>query len=93
MAKTKNKERSELEYFRGKIKRLETENRQLKKRVNSLDKREHYYDCKLDEVEEEAEETPQLEKCKECGKGEIKVLDLKHIVIETCTICDYRKRL
>lgn len=90
MAKTSRKERSETEHFRGRIKKLEAENRQLKKRLRSLDKAAHFYEDLIDAV---AEDIIIEEKCPQCKEGKPQVLDLKHVRFMTCTHCDYRKKV
>ena len=90
MGKIRRKERSETEYLRGQIKELEKENRQLKKRLRSLDKRSHMYE---DLIEAVAEDIVIEEKCEVCKTGKHSILDLKHVRFEVCSDCDYRKKL
>lgn len=91
MGKTRNKERSETEYLRGKNKKLETENRALKKRIRQLDKRAHFFDELVEGIAEEVIE-PVTEKCPSCFKGDLKILDLSFIKYICCDQCDYRKK-
>lgn len=92
MGKTRRKERSEAEYLRGQVRKLESENRQLKKRVKQLDRKSHFYENLVDEGIEEVEF--KAEKCpvKDC-EGFLVLLDLKHVRFDCCTECEYRKRL
>lgn len=89
MSKSRNKNRSELEYVRGKNKQLKSENRQLRRRVNDLEKRSHFYEEVIDDVVEDID----LDECQECGKGYLQVLDLKYIKFVHCDTCGYKERL
>lgn len=91
MGKTRRKERSEVEYYRGQIKALEKENRQLKKRVRALDKTAHFYEDLVDFIADDIY-VPD-EKCPICKTGKHQLLDLKYVRYMTCTECDYRKKL
>lgn len=91
MAKTRRRERSETEYLRGQIKKLESENRQLKKRVKQLDRKAHFYEDLVDEGVEEIDF--KAERCPQCKNGTIFLLDLKYVKFQTCTECDYRKKV
>lgn len=88
MSKTKNKNRSENEYFNGKIRKLESENRQLKKRLKALDKRAHYFEEMVNEVVEDVE---MKNICPQCNKGTLQENDFKHIIIVKCDNCKYQK--
>lgn len=88
MSKTKNKNRSEQEYLNGQIRKLESENRQLKKRLKALDKRAHYYEEILNDVEDEVE---MKNICPQCNKGTLCEHDFKHLIIVKCDNCKYQK--
>jgi ribosomal protein L44E len=90
VSKTKNKERSESEYLRGQIRKLESENRQLKRRVKALDRRAHFYE---DLVEDATEDINIKDRCPSCKEGTTSIVDLKYVRFETCDSCDYRKKL
>lgn len=90
MAKTKRRERSEIEYLRGQVRKLETENRQLKKRVRALDKRAHFYEDLVDVV---AEEIAIDDQCEHCKTGKIRALDLKYVKYLVCDKCDYKEKI
>jgi len=90
MAKTKQRERSETEYLRGQVRKLETENRQLKKRVRALDKRAHFYNDLLEAV---AEEIIIDDKCPQCKTGKLNYKDFKYVQYEICQECDYKRKL
>lgn len=90
MGKTRRKESSEVEYFRGRVKKLEAENRQLKRRLKTLDRRAHFYEDLIDDA---AEDIKISNRCPVCKKGTVILLDLKYVKFETCDSCDYRKKL
>lgn len=84
MSKTYRKSGSELEFLRGEVKRL-------KKLVRQLQKNAHIYNNIKDLVEDPPDEEDEKIICNECGKGEVKILDLGNRQVITCTICDHRK--
>ena len=90
MAKTKQREGSELEYLRGRLKKLESENRQLKRRVKQLDRRAHFYEDLVDEV---SDDIIVDEKCPECKTGKTSVKDFKYVQYEVCDSCEYKRKL
>lgn len=91
MSKTRQKEKSEIELLRGKVRKLESTCRRLRKENNALKKRMHFTENVIDEVAEDIE--PKAETCQNCGKGELAVVDLVHVLIESCNLCEYRKRI
>ena len=84
----KQKDRSETEYLKGIIRKLESENRQLKRELKNAKKYEAF-ECD----EEMVIEKPKKKKlCKHCGEGEeIKNTLWNSRVMVTCTVCDFRK--
>lgn len=78
-----------MEHLRGQNKKLLSENRQLRKQVNSLKKQAHFYEETFDELAEEID----LDACDQCGKGFISIVDLKYIKILSCNICPYNERI
>lgn len=88
MSKTKNKNHSELEHLRGQNKQLKSENRQLKRQLKNLENRAHFYE----EVIEDVTEDLNIDTCFECGKGNLQVLDLKHVKFIHCDLCGYKER-
>lgn len=89
MGKTRRKERSESEYLRGRIKKLESENRQLKKRIRQFDKRSHLYEDIIEAVEDIIIE----DRCLNCKTGKLSVKDFKFVRYEVCDSCEYKKKL
>lgn len=90
MSKTKNKSRTEIEHLRGEIKRLKSQVRSLTRRNKELERKSHYYQDVVDEVVEDA---TIVDACTTCGKGKIKLLDLKHIVYKVCDICGEKEKI
>ena len=91
MSKTKNKNRSELEFLNGKIRELESENRQLRKRLKQLDKKAHLYEGLIDAVAEEIK--PEVDKCNKCKEGILQHVDLKHAKFLVCGTCKNRTKV
>jgi len=89
MSKTKQQNRSETEHLRGLVKKLKSENRQLKKRVRALDKKAHFYEEVVDEV---AKEVSMSNACPECPTGNLKEHDFVHIILTKCNHCEYEKK-
>ena len=84
MSKSKNKNRSEVEFLKGKIRKLESQLKYFKKR-------EHFFDAPVEDIVEEAEEI-QAEKCPVCRQGIIIKTDFVFATLEKCLNCDYEKR-
>lgn len=83
----KNKERSEVEYLRGELRRLKKEVAVLRKELAKRIDRDF---ADAYEVEEEVEEEYVKEvSCPKCGK-ELEVIDLNIRLLHTCK-CGYRK--
>ena len=91
MSKTKQRERSEVEHLRGKIRELESENRQLRKRLKRLDKQSHLYEDIIDAVAEEIEVPSN--NCEKCKNGVLQTVDLKYARFVVCQTCKERKKL
>ncbi len=91
MSKTKNKGHSEVELLRGRIRRLESTCRRLRKRNKQLERKTHFHEDVIDDITETT--VPKGEICPECGKGQITTLDLKFVLIESCELCEYRKKI
>lgn len=92
MSKTKRKERNEYEYLRGQIRKLESENRQLRKRLKQLDKKSHFYEDLIDAV---AEDITMDNNCKKCRSGILRHVDLKYAQFLVCANpeCQDRKKI
>jgi archaellum component FlaC len=93
VSKTKNRERSEVEYLRGQIRELESENRQLRRRLKTLDKKTHLYEGIVEAVAEEIKPNTEAEtKCKKCKIGTIRFIDVKHAKFFVCSECHHREK-
>jgi predicted RNase H-like nuclease (RuvC/YqgF family) len=90
MSKSRNKNGSELEYFRGRVKNLERENRRLKRQLKHFERKNYHFENVIEEASDDVRERPN--KCNECGKGTLIVYDFKHLVVTTCDICDYQTK-
>jgi len=91
----KKKERSEGEYYRGKIRELEKENRHLHRQLKYMEKNQHIYeDIILGDKEAAFEEkTEKQQCCPECGKGKIKTINIIGRIFIECDTCHYRKKI
>jgi hypothetical protein len=95
---TKNRNRSDSEYYRGIIRELQKENRELKKQLRYYTKRENEFENNREELEalatlqaNEEEYKSTLIKCLECGKGtkdSFEIMEGKFI--HTCIVCGHR---
>lgn len=94
MSKTRQKERSEIELLKGRIRKLESENRAYRRENKSLKKKAHFHETTVEELAElrSIEEHEETQSCPQCGKGKVSSLDFVHLILETCDSCDYRKR-
>jgi len=81
----KKREKSENEYYKGLVRELEKENRQLHRELKTLKKYP------------KAERLPKEEKkaliCSSCGKGELDVFSVLDKTFTTCKLCGDRKKL
>ena len=82
MSKTRNKSRSEVEYLRGRVRELEAE-------LKYYRKREHFFDDKLDEIEEVQD--VKVINCKECRKGTVIEYDFVHGTLRKCDVCEHQE--
>lgn len=93
MSKTKNKNRSEVEYLNGKIRELESENRQLRRRLKESTRKEHLYDDMVEAIAENIVPEEKVDNCKKCKTGVLKLVDLKHSKFIVCDSCHDRKKI
>lgn len=91
MSKTRSKQHNESEHYRGQIRKLESENRQLKRRLKQLEKQSHFYEDLVDAVAEEIKIVE--DKCKACGEGVLKFVDLKYAKFMVCDKCKKREKI
>jgi cytochrome c-type biogenesis protein CcmH/NrfG len=90
----KKRDKNSDEFYRGRIRELEKENRQLLKRVRQLEKTEHMFEeALLSDEEIVIEEVPKKRMCKHCYKGTLKEYTVLDRVFEECDLCEYRKKI
>ena len=90
MGKIRRKNRSETEFLNGQLRKLESENKQLKRRLRDLDKRQHMYDGIVEAV---AEDIVIEEKCKKCKNGVLSLIDVKYARFLVCGECKDRTKV
>ena len=95
MSKLRRKNRSEKEYYLGIIRELTSEVRNLRKRLRQVEKMEYKYEEIVNEALENGEIEIKTKKnyCPHCGKGQIKEIDLNHLLIKRCSICGHEERI
>lgn len=91
MSKTRRKNRSETEFLTGQIRKLESENKQLKRRLRQLDKKAHFYDDLVEAVAEDIK--PKDSKCEKCKTGVLSLIDVKYAKFLVCSECKDRKKI
>lgn len=89
----KQKERSELEYLRGQCRRLQSENRHLKRRNKQLETKKHIFESEFPRHESSIDiQIEDSYSCPDCGKGNVAtVIEFRDKQIEACDLCTYRK--
>ena len=91
MGKLRQKESSEVEYLRGLVKKLKSQNRNLRKRLKELERKEHWFEIVREEEPIEIEEN--VDKCPECVKGKLSHIDLHHLTLIKCDKCEFKQKL
>lgn len=96
----KKRSKSGEEFWRGKVRELEKENRALKRQLKFIEKKEHIFDGNEGQDEEvigDSEDTfPDLKSkipCDSCGKGFLMEYEIMGKVIGTCGICGHREKI
>ena len=87
------KNHSEKEHYLGLIRNLKSEVRNLRKRIKHLEKKEHMFEEIIDDAIESDEVEVDYKLCSNCGKGVLERVDLKYVVVEKCSLCDFRRKL
>lgn len=92
----KKQERNSEEWYKGQIRELQKEVRQLRKQLKSYEK---YSRAQDEEFGNDTEDTmpknikPVVAICHECGKGKLSTFEIVGRIFETCNICEYRKKI
>lgn len=84
MGKTKNKNKSEVEFLRGEVRRL-------KRQVKQLERTAHFFETAI--VEEAPVEVKKVRHCNNCGKGVMAEFEIMDRVFATCGTCGHREKL
>lgn len=86
MGKSRNKNHSEVQFLRGRIKELEKELKYFRRQA-----REH--EEIIDDVISDTEfELIGVNRCQKCRKGVVQVFDFIFAELHKCTTCDYEKK-
>lgn len=84
MSKSRNKNRSEVEHLRGRVRKLEAQLKYYKKR-------ELFFESPLEEIDEDIEEIS-ANQCEVCKKGLVTVFDFTFATLEKCSNCTFERR-
>lgn len=84
MGKSRNRGRSEVEFLRGKIRKLESQLKYYKKR-------EHFFEAPIEDIIEEIDGID-VNQCPSCKNGIVVEYDFIWATLQKCTHCDYELR-
>jgi hypothetical protein len=93
----KKKDRSEVEYFRGKLREAQKEINSLRKQVKALSKKEHIFDDAIEDYQEllsqqESAEIAKTTSCLKCNVGQmVLAINMDKKDIYECNSCAHRK--
>lgn len=91
---SKKKTHKSDEDFRGEIRQLKSVIRNLQKRLRYYEKIDHMLEDAMDVVDEERSkqfvEEVKADRCPDCTRGELRLVDLGRVSYTACTICNYR---
>lgn len=90
MGKVRNKNRSEVEFLRGELKKLKAENIRLRRDNKHHERRTHFYEEVIDNV---ADEIKASACCQTCGKGTLIEMDFKFVKYLICDLCETKKKI
>lgn len=85
MSKSKNKNRNEVEYLRGKIRKLESQ-------LKYYRQREHFFDAPVEEIVDEVHKVD-ADQCPSCRKGVVVAYDFIYATLYKCSNCEFEKRI
>jgi len=92
----KNRDRSSDEFYRGKIRELNKEIKQLLKRIKELEKFQYIPsqdEEQIRDTEDTYRELPRIERCQSCGKGELETIDIVGRIFKVCSLCGERRKV
>mgnify|MGYP003432054027 CR=1 FL=1 len=93
-AVSKQKSHKADEDLRGQVRQLKSVIRNLQKRLRQYEKLDHYLEDAIEIVEsekaKEVEKEHVADKCPDCKKGDLRVLDLGRVAYLACDTCSYR---
>jgi hypothetical protein len=89
-AKKFEREKDRIDELEKQVRELKSINRSLLKQLKKLTRSKHEFENILTE-EDEIKLEP-VEKCTECGKGNIITVDIVGRVFQRCDVCDWRSR-
>lgn len=84
VGKSKNKNRSEVEYLRGRIRKLESQ-------LKFYKQREHFFEAPTEEINEEVEDI-KADQCPNCKRGVVTHYDFRFAILSKCSNCDFEQR-
>lgn len=88
----RSKEGKDSEFYLGQIRELKSENRNLKKQLRHLQKREHLVEeHELAEIIEEV--VIKKQRCPDCSKGFLEDKEVLGRYWEQCNTCNYRTKV
>lgn len=86
------KKDSELERLEKQNRELKQEVRSLQKQLKKLNKGYRSYLTKEEKIETDAPEPPKIERCAECGKGEVTTRTVINRTWKECNVCDWKTK-
>jgi len=89
----RQKNKSEIEFLKGEVKRLTAVNKRLRRENKDLRKRDHLNEALINGALEATDGDIDIDICDKCGKGNTTVLDLKHVKYLICDLCNRRERI
>lgn len=88
----KKKERNSDEYFRGIIRELKKEIRQLQQQLRQYEKYSQDKYCQEETIVADNEDT-YVKLCDACGKGSLKEIDIIGRIFTECSVCGEKKKV
>lgn len=89
MGKSRNKDKSSIEWYKSIIRNLKKEIKQLR---SQLHKSQNHIDKDDSDIDDIPEDEPKRLPCTNCGKGSLNEVIIANRLIYTCTTCDFRSK-